>query len=313
MHDPTFHHVLLVDRGGCPLCGSHNYTMHIPFTAIPVVRCTSCGFIFSARLMPDEALHRYYQNGFGSERHRCGQIINAKINCWAIQNLMSGMTFKNFLDVGAGYGFLLHELQDRFGVSVTSVEPSEQEACYGSEHLNVDLRNFSLLDSGLEPSSFDVVACFEVLEHIPSPKAFIDELLRYLRPGGRLLVMTDNFESEVVTALGPGFPKWIPHSHVSHFGPESLERLLGDKGMTVERSISYTPWELLVRSIYYKIRDIQTTPEDAFDLSSTLESEMHGSYRFYLLRRVVNSLWARLTARKGLKGALMYVVARRND
>ena len=122
-----------------------------------------------------------------------------------------------------------------------------------------------------------------------------------------------HFECEVVTALGPGFPMWIPHSHVSHFGPESVERLLRDKGMTVERSISYTPWELLVRSIYYKIRNIQTTPEDAFELSSRLESEMHGSYRFYLLHRVVNSLWARLTARKGLKGALMYVLATRND
>src|ERR1019366_2979084 len=157
MPTPTFNHVSLVDRGACPLCGSHDYTMHIPFTAIPVVRCASCAFIFSARLMPDEELNQYYQYGFGSERHRCGQIINAKINCWAIQHLMRGVNFTNFLDVGAGYGFLLHELQDRLGVSATGVELSEQEACYGSEHLNVDLRNCSLLDSGLEPLTFDVV------------------------------------------------------------------------------------------------------------------------------------------------------------
>lgn len=307
----TLDSVRLVERGVCPLCDSCNQTAHIAFPGIPVVRCTFCGFIYSSLLMPGEELRRYYQLNFGSERHRFGQIINSKINCWAIRRLLRGVNFANFLDVGAGYGYLLKELQDHLHVTTTGVELSEQEAIYGAEQLNVDLRNCDLLDSGLQCSSFDVVACFEVLEHIPNPKDFIDNLFRYLKPSGHLLIMTDNFESRVAKALGPDFPKWIPHTHVSHFSSKTLERLLVDRGLMIEMRMSYTPWELWAKYIYNKFLGINKTPAQAFDLSSTLNAEMHGNYRLYSLRRVVNALWAKLTVRNDLEGALMYVIAKR--
>ena len=60
--------------------------------------------------------------------------------------------------------------------------------------------------------AFDLVSAFEVLEHALNPAAFLAELSDYVAPGGYLVIGTDNFESGVVRALGPGFPKWIPHT-----------------------------------------------------------------------------------------------------
>lgn len=302
--------IQFVDRDRCPLCGSVGDEPHISFRDVPIVRCTSCRFLFSKRLMSGEVLTDYYRKFFGSERHRQGQYINANINSWLTNRLLPIKELRSFLDVGTGYGYLVHKLTERYGIRSIGVELSEQEAQYGRSQLGVDIRNGTLAESGLTIGSFDLVSCFEVIEHIPDPPSFINELARYVTPGGHLLVMTDNFESLVAQRLGPGFPKWIPHSHVSHFGPGSLQKLFTDQCIEVVGCLSYTPWELLARLNYSTILGIYPTVENAFNLSSVLASEMHGHYRLFHLRRLANFLWAKLTYRKNLDGALMYVVGR---
>lgn len=44
------------------------------------------------------------------------------------------------------------------------------------------------------PASFDVVTCFEVLEHLEEPAVAVAEFARVLRPGGRLLLSVPNDE-----------------------------------------------------------------------------------------------------------------------
>lgn len=257
------------------------------------------------------ALSEYYRKGFGSERHRQGQLVNARINVRAIEKILPISNIKSFLDVGCGYGFLLQEMLMRNDVRGVGVELSEQEACYGQKQLNLDIRNGSLSSSGLSVGSFDLVSCFEVVEHISDPHSFIQELLGYVKPGGYLLVMTDNFESQVAKKLGAGFPKWIPHSHISHFGPKTFERLFSEQGIEVVDRLSYTPWELWARHYYFSLRGVSHSPENAFNLSDVLASEMHGHFRLFKLRRLVNAAWASLTVRHNLDGALMYLLGRR--
>jgi 2-polyprenyl-3-methyl-5-hydroxy-6-metoxy-1,4-benzoquinol methylase len=43
------------------------------------------------------------------------------------------------------------------------------------------------------PESFDVIFCCETLEHVPDPRKALAELVRVLRPGGRLFVSTPNY------------------------------------------------------------------------------------------------------------------------
>ena len=136
-------------------------------------------------------------------------------------------------------------------------------------------------------------------------------MLSHVKSSGYLLVMTDNFESRVAQELGAGFPKWIPHSHISHFFPKTLERLFSDKGIEIIGRLSYTPWELLARLYYFKLRRIKQTPESAFNLSHILASEMHSRFRLFNFRRIANLFWAQLTAQDNLDGALMYLLGQR--
>jgi SAM-dependent methyltransferase len=304
----------LVDRGVCPLCRSDRASVHIGFIDIPVHRCNDCQFLFSGKLMRQEDLDRYYRDDFGSERHRRGQLVNATINARMLRALVPGDAFasvRSLLDVGTGYGFLLRELRDRYQLSGVGVELSAQESAYGRNTLGLDIRTGPLARADLPKASFDMVTSFEVIEHVTDPIQFLHEMLEYVRPGGWLLTMTDNFESRVARDLSAAFPKWIPHSHISHFAPATLERAMTANGCTLVRRGSYTPWELVLKDFYYRVKRLEVKPEDAFDLRETLQTEMNGRYVLFNTRRLVNRFWARATLANNLDGALMYCLAQK--
>jgi SAM-dependent methyltransferase len=305
-------------RTACALCGSTESTVHRNFREIPVVRCSRCGFLYSGRVMDADAMRAYYQENFGSRRHLQGQMVNARTNAVALKRLLdlsktqTGKT-PRWLDVGTGYGFLLRWLEEEYGIAAEGVELSLQEARYARDELGLKVHD-SLSGAGLPRAGFDVVSCFEVIEHISEPVAFLKELAEYLRPGGALIVMTDNFESPVVRALKGSFPKWIPHTHVSHFGPESLRACLGQvPGLRIEKEASYTPWDLAGRR-WVSLFRAPTPDEQAFDVREALSTEMQREYKLFRLRHSINPFWTRLSLRPSLdQGALMYALARKEE
>ena len=302
------------ERPRCALCGSAQRNVHRAFRDIPVVRCSECGFLYSSRMMNAETMQAYYRENFGSLRHLQGQVVNSRTNRVALERLLDLKKVKSWLDIGTGYGFLLKWLKEKRGIATVGVELSVQEADYAREKLGLEVHSKLLSESGLPRASFDVVSCFEVIEHISEPKAFLSELAEYVRPGGSLIVMTDNFESSCVRQLKGGFPKWIPHTHVSHFGPKSLRDCMNSvPGLELEKEASYTPWDLVGRQHVSAVRP-PPPDEEAFDLRVALSTEMHKDYKLYQLRYYLNPLWTRINLHASLDGgALMYAVGRKQS
>jgi 2-polyprenyl-6-hydroxyphenyl methylase/3-demethylubiquinone-9 3-methyltransferase len=104
---------------------------------------------------------------------------------------------KRVLDVGCGGG-LLAEALTRAGASVTGIDLApgmiEVARLHAAEsRLAIDYR---VADAEAlrraEPAGFDVLACMEMLEHVPEPAAMVATLGGLLRPGGALFVSTLN-------------------------------------------------------------------------------------------------------------------------
>ena len=91
------------------------------------------------------------------------------------------------LEIGCGTGHNL-EMLGEFG-TVDALEVDETARALARERLGRDVFSAPLpsLD-GIERGGYDMVAAFDVIEHIPDDKAALDGIARLLRPGGRLVV-----------------------------------------------------------------------------------------------------------------------------
>jgi len=309
MEAPSF-----VMRGGCALCDCDQWTMHIEFPGIPVVQCTSCGFLYSQKVMSDADMVKNYRVSPAGKRFRQGQIVNARSNAWMIDRLVGVATLGSILDVGTGYGFLLKELMDKKPLAAVGVELSVRDARYGREELGLNIINDMLDESGLQKGSFDLVTALEVIEHTSQPIEFIRELAEYARPGGYVLILTDNFESKNVRELGAGFPKWIPDSHISHFSYKTLTQALEQvPELHIEKILTHVSWEVCLRNAWYKLRGIKKRPEDVFGLGISDEAGTDKKYRLFWLRKAFNRLWLRLKVTERTDGDLMYFLLRKRQ
>jgi len=109
------------------------------------------------------------------------------------------------LDAGCGTGFLSFELAAR-GHHVIGVDfalAMIEEARRKSATLGVTSVRFEEADAEqlpFMPASFDLVISRHLLWTLPHPEAAIDEWIRVLRPGGRLVVVDGQFDAGAAAA-----------------------------------------------------------------------------------------------------------------
>src|SRR5471030_1410039 len=114
----------LEPRLQCVLCAVFDCDTAIPFPDIPVLRCRTCGFLYSGQVMPEKILADYYANDFASPRHMLGQQLNAGMNFSVLRKILNPPRGISVLDAGCGYGFLLRLLRDKWQADITGVEVS---------------------------------------------------------------------------------------------------------------------------------------------------------------------------------------------
>ena len=108
--------------------------------------------------------------------------------------------------------------------------------------------------------SLDVVAAFNVIEHMDAPQEFLAEVKRVLRPGGMLVLETPKQESiyhHIMFARGRLRSKdkavdvgVHPGTHIFKFGLRAWRTILSDRGFSVvEAKSKSTPLaELLTKN-----------------------------------------------------------------
>lgn len=104
---------------------------------------------------------------------------------------------KMALDVGCGGG-LLSEAMAGAGAIVTGIDMGEAPLEVAMSHINdsaldIDYRCETAESyAGKHPGTFDVVACMELLEHVPDPESVVNACARLVKPGGDVFFATLN-------------------------------------------------------------------------------------------------------------------------
>jgi ubiquinone/menaquinone biosynthesis C-methylase UbiE len=115
-----------------------------------------------------------------------------------LRELQAPRTGSRHLDVGAGSGQAALQLSAECGVDVVALDRSARMVRLAASR---GLSHVVIADAHRLPfatASFDGVSADRVLQHLDDPEAALDQLVRVLRPGGRLVLADPDYDMQTL-------------------------------------------------------------------------------------------------------------------
>ena len=134
------------------------------------------------------------------------------------------------LDVGSGPGNVTASLAraagpDGLALGVDISEPMLARAVSAQAGRNVGFMRADAQQLPFRDETMDVVTSLAVLQLIPDPAAALAEMVRVLRPGGRIAIMVPT------AARGGEFLRWLPNGGVRFFDEDELGDTFEELGL----------------------------------------------------------------------------------
>jgi SAM-dependent methyltransferase len=200
--------------------------------------------------------------------------VRERILTDGVRDITRGRQGLRILNVGAATGRSTEFLQP-FG-AVSSVEYDGPSYQYCRDVLKLDIVQASITDLPFENDSFDLVCCFDVIEHVEDDAKGIQELVRVCKPGGTVFLTTSAYMSlwSDHDRLNHHFRRYLMQEIAGHFDPS--------KGSPTRRTYYNTllfPPIWLVRMLQRllpKKRDEELKPDNEF-LQSPLTDRVFGA------------------------------------
>jgi SAM-dependent methyltransferase len=114
---------------------------------------------------------------------------------------------------------------------VQGIEPSSHAVLRARQRYGLDVRVGQLDELHFPANAFDVVTMWHVLEHLPQPRAVLQEVARILRPDGVLVLVCPIADSWEAEHFGPFWSGYDVPRHLYTFSRETLGKLLLECGM----------------------------------------------------------------------------------
>lgn len=209
------------------------------------------------------------------------------------------------LDVGCGGGFLSEELA-RDGFEVAGIDPSGKTIAAAQKHASESGLNIRYEVGRGEAipfpdSSFDIVACCDVLEHVDDIKKVMGEVSRVLKPAGLFLYDTVNRTWFSKLALIKVWQEWSLtrccrqdcHVWEKFIRPEELITLMRDHRLVHQEMRGITPEKRNLIALLRSLRAIRTGKMRNEEMTAKLRLKETGdlklSYMGYALKRCMES------------------------
>jgi SAM-dependent methyltransferase len=197
----------------------------------PILRCGSCGSGFlPGDVIPENLEDLYSAEYFQGDRptgyptYLADAALLARNFTRRLAWIETHQRPGRLLEVGAAYGFFLKQARAR-GWDAMGVEIAADCAAAASSRAGVPVVAGDFLESSL-PTGFDVVAMFDVIEHMRDPIACIERAHDLLTPGGLLVIETGDIASPWARLLGNRWYFLDPPQHLVYFTAAGLEHAI---------------------------------------------------------------------------------------
>jgi SAM-dependent methyltransferase len=218
----------------CPACGATTTVSLFTSGDYDYRACTGCG---SARLDPIPEIDPadlydtdYFVGGrvpggyadYGTDESLHRRNATGRLRRIADAGLAPP---GRIVEIGSGYGYFLDEARQR-GWDVSGSDVSVHARRQAGE-LGIDLAE----DSTQLVGPADVLAAFQVLEHMRDPFPALQSALELVRPGGLVMVETWDRGHWMARRLGRRWQQVSPPSVIHLFTTDGLTRMAGRLGL----------------------------------------------------------------------------------
>lgn len=221
----------------CPICGQVGAKewLQAPdrFHGRPqiytLVRCPACSLVWLRHPPKPEEMHLHYTDEYHKLISAAGENSPAR---WEArkETLTRYKRCGALLDLGCSSGSFLESLRgnnwELYGIEMSAEGARTAEARSGAKVFVGDI-----LDASFPPESFDVITCFDVLEHLYEPREVMARVGEWLKPGGIFYVLVPNVDSAESRVFGSYWHGLELPRHLFHYTPASLKFLAKSAGL----------------------------------------------------------------------------------
>jgi SAM-dependent methyltransferase len=197
----------------CPLCGSGKRKLRLRLGPAWVAACKACRFRYAFPRLPEDQLAISYVENPSDLPPNRDAMLKRLMQARANQILVEAWPCcgKRWLELGCGFGHCLAAIRAA-GFEVEGTELAREQIRHAREKLGLPVHSCDITsESWPQPSStFDVIASFEVIEHLSEPLAFLRGIFKRLNPGGQIMLSTPNYSSLYRRLLGRHWYYHIP-------------------------------------------------------------------------------------------------------
>ncbi|MEK6697996.1 MAG: class I SAM-dependent methyltransferase [Nitrospirota bacterium] len=147
------------------------------------------------------------------------------------------------LDIGCGSGKFLLQMK-RLGWDAVGIDLDLKGARL-SKAKGLEVYQGILEEMSFPEKSFDVITLIHVIEHLEDPLQTLKESRKYLKKGGKLVIVTPNSDSVGAKYFGINWRGWEVPRHSYVFSPQMIEKIVEKSGFrklvikTLSRSARY--------------------------------------------------------------------------
>jgi len=202
-----------------------------------LVRCSACALVWLRNPPQAEDMYHHYTAEYDGLISAAGQ--NSPLR-WPFRKVALAQYRQSgcLLDIGCSSGSFL-ELLKGDPWKLYGIEMSANCARIAEEKTGAHVFVGDVLDASFPPESFDVITCFDVLEHFYEPRRVMKRVGEWLKPGGIFYVLVPNIDSAEARVFGTYWHGLELPRHLFHYSPASLKFLAESAGL---RELSLKTW-----------------------------------------------------------------------
>lgn len=278
---------LVNQKSKCPLCNSHGIFsfeskdfLYKKSETYRYIQCTNCSAIYQDPMPTTAEISSFYPDDYSAYHEvsipkrqgftRLATLrykyhythLNVPPPFMLLVPFISSFLYRNAihfvpdgrgLDIGCGNGQFIINMNS-LGWQFEGVEfnPLGVKVC---RKAGLKVFHGELHAAKFEDNTFDLVSARHLIEHIPDPNRFINEIARILKKKGRLIIDTPNSEALGRNWFGTyWFANEVPR-HLILFNPKNLTLLIERHGLRLVACRTHTSptiilnsWDLLTKN-----------------------------------------------------------------